>query len=170
MLLKDDGAIFISINHKELANVRKIADEIFGEDNMLCLFSWRTDGNFDNQAKFKYCHEYVIAYAKQETAFKHPLVVDPGTPSDSKIFRPEIRNTIVKNGPKNPPREITLTVGFPAAFESGSISIRTDSWPHIRAEILVKESKLTHSTKVYSGWSSKELLEEFIANKCLGMV
>lgn len=169
MLLKDDGAIFISINHKELANVRKIADEIFGEDNMLCLFSWRTDGNFDNQAKFKYCHEYVIAYAKQETAFKHPLVVDPGTPSDSKIFRPEIRNTIVKNGPKNPPSEITLPVGFPAAFESGSISIRTDSWPHIRAEILVKESKLTHSTKVYSGWSSKELLEEFIANKCLAI-
>lgn len=169
MLLKDDGAIFISINHKELANVRKIADEIFGEDNMLCLFSWRTDGNFDNQAKFKYCHEYVIAYAKQETAFKHPLVVDPGTPSDSKIFRPEIRNTIVKNGPKNPPSEITLPVGFPAAFESGSISIRTDSWPHIHAKILVEESKLTHSTKVYSGWSSKELLEQFIANNCLAI-
>lgn len=165
-LLKDDGAIFISINHKEVANIRKIGDEIFGEDNMLCLFAWRTDGNFDNQAKFKYCHEYVIAYAKQETAFQHPLVVDPGTPADSKIFRPEIRNTIVKNGPKNPPSEITLPIDFPASFESGSISVRTDSWPNIREEITVKDGKLTHGAKVYSGWSSKELLEEFIGNKC----
>lgn len=165
-LLKDDGAIFISINHKEVANIRKIADEIFGEDNMLCLFAWRTDGNFDNQAKFKYCHEYVIAYAKQETAFQPPLTVDPSTPKDSKIFRPEIRNTIVKNGPKNPPSEIILPAGFPAAFESGSISARADSWPHIRSDIKVEAGKLTHSVQIYSGWSSKELLEEFIASGC----
>jgi adenine-specific DNA-methyltransferase len=165
-LLKDDGAIFISINHKELANIRKISDEIFGEANMLCLFAWRTDGNFDNQAKFKYCHEYVIAYAKQEPAFLHPLVVDPGTPPESKIFRAEIRNTIVKNGPKNPASEITLPIGFPAAFGSGKILIRTDSWPHIRETIVVKDGKIAEKSKVYSGWSSKELLEEFIENKC----
>ncbi len=165
-LLKDDGAIFISINHKELANIRKIADEIFGENNMLCLFAWRTDGNFDNQAKFKYCHEYVIAYAKLESAFQHPLVVDPGTPADSKIFRAEIRNTIVKNGPKNPASQITLPVGFPAAFDNGVIPVRNDGWPNIHENIKVKDGKLTQSAKVYSGWSSKELLEEFIDKKC----
>jgi len=165
-LLKDDGAIFISINYKEVANIRKVADEIFGEDNMLCLFAWRTDGNFDNQAKFKYCHEYIIAYAKQESAFQHPLVVDPGTPVESKIFRAEIRNTIVKNGPKNPASEITLPVGFPAAFDSGIVAVRANSWPNILEEIKVKGGKLTHSAKVYSGWSSKELLEEFIGKKC----
>lgn len=165
-LLKDDGAIFVSINHKEVANIRKIADEIFGEENMLCLFAWRTDGNFDNQAKFKYCHEYIVAYAKQEIAFKHPFTVDPSTPKNSKIFRSEIRNTIVKNGPKNPPSEITLPIGFPAAFDSGAISDRTDSWPHIRGEVKIKDGKLTQDAKVYSGWSSKDLLEEFISNKC----
>ena len=165
-LLRDDGAIFISINHKEVANIRRIADEVFGEDNMLCLFAWRTDGNFDNQAKFKYCHEYIIAYAKKESEFLHPLTVDPSTPDDSKIFRSEIRNTIVKNGPKNPPSEVTLPAGFPAAFESGSISARTDSWPHVRDEVQVKDGRLSRSVKVYSGWSSKELLEEFIQNSC----
>jgi adenine-specific DNA-methyltransferase len=165
-LLTDDGVIFISINHKEIANIRKIADEIFGEDNMLCLFAWRTDGNFDNQAKFKYCHEYIIAYAKQEAEFPHPLVVDPGTPANSKIFRPEIRNTIVKNGPKNPPSEITLPAGFPAAFDSGTISARTNAWPNIRTDITVNEGKVTHSVQIYSGWSSKDLLEQFIDNQC----
>jgi len=165
-LLDEDGVIFISINHKELANLRKIADEIFGEDNMLCLFSWRTDGNFDNQAKFKYCHEYVIAYAKQESRFPHPLVVDPSTPVDSKIFRAEIRNTIVKNGPKNPPSQITLPVGFPSAFESGAISTRSDAWPHLLGDVRIENNKLTQSVQVYSGWSSKELLEAFIENDC----
>jgi adenine-specific DNA-methyltransferase len=165
-LLRSDGAIFISINHMEVANLRKIADEVFGEHNMLCLFAWRTDGNFDNQAKFKYCHEYVLAYAKEESEFQHPLTVDPSTPEGSKIFRPEIRNTIVKNGPKNPASEITLPAGFPAAFESGFIAVRTDSWPHVRDEVQVNGGKLTHSVRVYSGWSSKELIEEFIENRC----
>jgi len=165
-LLNDDGVIFISINHKEVANIRKITDEVFGEDNMLCLFAWRTDGNFDNQAKFKYCHEYIIAYAKQESAFPHPLVVDPNTPADSKIFRPEIRNTIVKNGPKNPPSQVTLPVGFPSGFEVGNLSARTDSWPHLLDDIRVVDHKLSHEARVYSGWSSKELLEEFIDKNC----
>ncbi|MDA8135872.1 MAG: DNA methyltransferase [Desulfobacteraceae bacterium] len=165
-LLDDSGVIFISINHKEICNLRKIADEIFGETNMLCLFAWRTDGNFDNQAKFKYCHEYVIAYAKQETSFPHPLIVDPNIPEDSKIYRPEIRNTVVKNGPKNPPSAITLPSGFPAAFECGFINMRKDAWPHFLTDAQIEQSKLVHPADVYSGWSSKELLLDFINNGC----
>ncbi len=167
--MSDDGIIFISINHKELANLRKICDEIFGEANMLCLFAWRTDGNFDNQAKFKYCHEYIIAYAKQEDAFPHPLVVDPNTPKESKIYRSEIRNTIVKNGTKNPPSKITLPVDFPSSFESGDIKTRTDSWPHFLGDAKVESSRLIQVVDVYSGWSSKDLLMEFIGNGCHGI-
>jgi len=165
-LLRDDGVIFISINHKELANIRKISDEVFGEENMLCVFAWRSDGNFDNQAKFKYCHEYIVAYAKQEPNFPHPLTVDPSIPKDSKIFRDEIRNTIVKNGPKNPQSEIFLPDGFPASFDTGVIVARDNSWPNLRDTAHVKDGKLVRSARLYSGWSSKELLEEFIKNNC----
>jgi len=35
-LLKDNGVIFISINDNEVANLRKICDEIFGEENFVC--------------------------------------------------------------------------------------------------------------------------------------
>lgn len=165
-LLSDDGAIFISINHKELANLRRLTDEIFGEDNLLCLFAWRTDGNFDNQAKFKYCHEYVVAYAKNEESFLHPLVVDPSTPPDSKLFRAEIRNTIVKNGPKNPASEVTLPAGFPASAESFVIQARSDSWPHLRDDVQVSNGKTIRPFRAYSGWSSKDLLDAFIQNRC----
>jgi len=165
-LLRDDGVIFISIDDNEAANLKLLCDEIFGAENLLCHFSWRTDGNFDNQAKFKRCHEYVLAYAKNEVSFPHPLTIDPSTPSDSKIFRPEIRNTIVKNGPKNPTSEVTLPAGFPAAFEQGVIPPRHDIWPHILDEMLVKDGKLSRAARVFSGWSSKELLEAFMANDC----
>ena len=40
-LLRTDGIIFVSINHKEIANLKRVMDEIFGEDNMLCQFSCR---------------------------------------------------------------------------------------------------------------------------------
>jgi adenine-specific DNA-methyltransferase len=164
-LLRDDGVIFISIDDNEVANLKLLCDEIFGEENLLCQFAWRTDGNFDNQAKFKRCHEYVLAYAKSEKTFPHPLTVDPSTPSDSKIFRPEIRNTIVKNGPKNPTSEVILPVGF-SAFDVGTIQPRQNLWPHVLDEIKVNGGRLTQSARVFSGWSSKDLLEAFIANGC----
>lgn len=164
-LLSEDGAIFISINHKELSNLQKVCSEIFGEDNFLCLFAWRTDGNFDNQAKFKVCHEYILAYARQESAFPHPPVIDPNTPEGSKLFRPEIRNTIVKNGPKNPASGITLPTGFPTAFESGVIPARNSSWPHFSSDIVVEGGRTATESIAYSGWSSKELLTSFIDNK-----
>lgn len=39
-LLTEDGMIFISISDKELYNLKKICDEIFGEDNFVCTFIW----------------------------------------------------------------------------------------------------------------------------------
>jgi len=58
-LLREDGVIFISIDDNEASNLRKVCDELFGEENFLAQLSWKTDGNFDNQAKFKKCHEYI---------------------------------------------------------------------------------------------------------------
>ena len=164
-LLTNDGVIFISINDKEVSNLKYLCNEIFSEDNFLCQFSWRTDGNFDNQAKFKNCHEYVLVYAKDEEQFPHPPVIDPNTPPDSKLFRPEIRNTIVKNGPKNPASKIELPAGFPAEGKSTKITSRKDAWPHYDSDVIIENYCLKNSVNVYSGWSSKELLLSFIKNK-----
>ena len=97
-------------------HLRRICDEVFGEECRMAQFTWRTDGNFDNQAKIKECHEYILMYAKNPEKFPHPPVVDPGIPDESKLFLPEIRNTIVKNGPKNPASEIAATRWFSMRF------------------------------------------------------
>jgi adenine-specific DNA-methyltransferase len=165
-LLRNDGAFFCAIDDIEVAKVRTILDEVFGEENFLAQFAWRTDGNFDNQAKIKTCHEYVLLYAKSVESFPHPPVMDPSTSSESKLFKPEIRNTIVKNGPKNPASRITLPKGFPADFESGRISKRTSPWPIYLSDAVVEDWKLVSAVGVESGWSSKDLALEFIGNGC----
>lgn len=65
-LLKDDGVIFISIDDNEVTNLRKLCDEVFGEENIVGNIIWRnvTDNNPSNIATE---HEYILAYAKSKT-------------------------------------------------------------------------------------------------------
>jgi adenine-specific DNA-methyltransferase len=163
-LLRDDGVIFVSIDDNEVHNLRLMMNEIFGEENFISQFVWRTDGNFDNQAKIKNCHEYILLFAKSEALFPHPPVVDPNVPETSKLYKEEIRNTIVKNGPKNPISVIDIPIGFPCDFKEGLIKQRSDNYPFYRNDAIVNEFSLKNNVKVESGWSSKELLMKFIEN------
>ena len=164
-LLSPDGLIFISIDDNEYQSLKFICDEIFGKRNFITNFTWRTDGNFDNQAKIKINHEYILCFSKNSELFQFPKVVDPNISIESKLFKKEIRNTIVKNGPKNPISSVTLPIGFPADFENGIIKARTDSWPHYKNDAIIENYKLTTEVEVSSGWSSKGILIAFIENK-----
>ena len=64
-LLRDDGVIFISIDETELHNLKKICDEVFGEENFIADFVWHNKRGGGNDAKFVAVeHEYVVLYAK----------------------------------------------------------------------------------------------------------
>ncbi len=163
--LREDGVIFISIDDDEVHHLRALMDEIFGIKNRLATLVWKTDGNFDNQAKIKNCHEYVLAYALSPEKFPHPKVVDPSVSATSKLNRPVIQNTIVKNGPKNPISEVLLPIGFPASVSEATISARTNAWPHYKNDAFIANGVLTNEVFVSSGWSSKSILVDFIKNK-----
>jgi adenine-specific DNA-methyltransferase len=162
--LRDDGVIFVSIDDDEVHHLRLLMDEIFGVKSRLATLVWKTDGNFDNQAKIKNCHEYVLAYALNTDKFPHPKVIDPSVGASSKLNRPIIQNTIVKNGPKNPISNVELPAGFPASTDNFQVSARTDSWPHYQVDAYISGGKLTNKAVVSSGWSSKSILLEFIKN------
>jgi adenine-specific DNA-methyltransferase len=165
-LLRDDGVLLVSINDIETASLRFMLDEVFGEENFLCQFIWNNEGNVDQQSKIKGVHEYIVAYVRAIDLFTHPSVIDPNIEETSKLYNDQIENSITKNGPANPPSEIVLPAGFPAAFEAGRIAKRTNEWPHILDDIVVGGSKLVKVARVKSGWSSKNLLELFINNGC----
>ncbi len=163
-LLSEDGVIFISINDKEFNNLSKICEEVFNRKNELGCFCWRTDGNFDNQARIKSCHEYILLYSKNEQKIGLPNAIDPNVPKSSKIFKEEIRNTIIKNGIKNPICEVEIPKGFPADIESCIINKRDLIWPKYSESIIVKNFKTTNKVTASTGWASKEQLVEFISN------
>lgn len=162
-LLRDDGVLLVSIDDGEVHHLRALLDEIFGAAAHLTTFVWRTAGNFDNQAKIKHCHEYVLAYTPRPALFVPPRVIDPAVAARSKLRREFIQNTIVKNGPKNPCSEITLPAGFPASVAQAHIPARDDRWPHFREAAEIVDGRLLKPVRVVSGWSSKAILEAFIA-------
>jgi adenine-specific DNA-methyltransferase len=139
-LLRRDGLLLISIDDNELHHLRALCDAVFGEDRWMATFVWRTDGNIDNQAKIKINHEYIVCLSPSPDDFAVSATIDPNTKPDSKLHSPEIRNSVVKNGPKNPVSEIEIPAGFPASFDEGSIlramtsgrsSTRTSSSPEV---------------------------------------
>ena len=67
-LLKDDGVIFISIDDNEVANLRKLCDEIFGEDNFVAEFVWQKKKGGGNDSKYVATeHEYLLMFAKNKS-------------------------------------------------------------------------------------------------------
>jgi adenine-specific DNA-methyltransferase len=62
-LLRDDGALFISIDEAESSNLREIADEIMGPGNFIAQMVW--SGGRKNDSKYiSVSHEYILCYAK----------------------------------------------------------------------------------------------------------
>ena len=72
-LLSDHGAIFVSIDDNELANLKLVMDEIFGSKNYLGLITRKqSSGSKNDTGKNKLINtaDYLLCYGKQEFSFK----------------------------------------------------------------------------------------------------
>lgn len=63
-LLSDDGVIFISIDDHERDNLKKIADEIFGEGSFIASIVWRKKASPDARSTIGSVHDYLLCYVK----------------------------------------------------------------------------------------------------------
>lgn len=63
-LLKDDGVIFVSIDDNEVAQLRILMDEVFGEENFVGSIIWQTATD-NNATQIATEHEYIICYCKE---------------------------------------------------------------------------------------------------------
>ncbi len=103
-LLNEDGAIFISIDDHEEHNLKKICDEVYGEQNFVACIVWqRTYAPISLKKYFSESHEFCYVYAKKLEQFKMNL-----------LPRSDKQNKDYKN-PDNDPRGVwkvgNLTVG-----------------------------------------------------------
>ena len=74
-LLKDDGAIFISIDDNEYDNLRKVCDEVFGGSNFVATIIWQKVFSPKNTAAyFSEDHDYIVVYAKDKSTWSPTLL------------------------------------------------------------------------------------------------
>lgn len=101
-LLTDDGVIFISIDDNEVENLRKVCNEVFGEQNFVDCLHWKKK----KQPSFLAKHtakvmEYVIVYAKntfkleklsiEKVSDSNKKVININNKVSSRIFKPGVR-------------------------------------------------------------------------------
>lgn len=64
-LLSDDGIIFISIDDNEVNNLKKICDEVFGEDNFIgCIVVKSNPRGSQSEKNLAQLHEYILSFSK----------------------------------------------------------------------------------------------------------
>lgn len=161
LLSPHNGVLLISINDDEAHYLKVLCDELLGRNSFVASLVWNYEGNTDNQAKIINYHEYILVYSKTGD-IDEPGVIDPNIAEGSKLYRSEIRNTVVKNGPKNPLVTVTLPSGFPCNFEAGIIKSKDVIFPQYSADIEVEDFKIVYDVRATTGWSSRTILENFI--------
>ncbi|MGP3399702.1 site-specific DNA-methyltransferase [Lactobacillus crispatus] len=117
-LLTDDGVIFISIDDNEDANLKKICDEVFGENNFLAQVIWeRAYAPINLKKNFSESHDYILVYAKDAT-----LVETRGIPRNDEA---DDRYSNPDNDPRGVWQSDNLSVG--PAIEANIYPIKTPS-------------------------------------------
>lgn len=73
--LRDDGAIFVSVDDNEAAALRLLMDEIFGGGNFVATIAWQKIYTVKNSAKhFSDMHDYIVIYAKGKSNWARNLL------------------------------------------------------------------------------------------------
>ena len=63
-LLREDGVIFISLDDNEIHHLRKLCDEVFGEDNFYSQIIVRANSRGQTYNQIAKTHEYILIYTK----------------------------------------------------------------------------------------------------------
>lgn len=153
-LLREDGVIFISIDDIEITHLRKLCNEIFGEENFVSNLIWKSGrtaaSHFTNE------HEYILCFAKNKSEL--PLFKFEGEESisDRAIKRPSEKNPVSQiNFPKGMDFECEDKI-FPSEFGNGE-PIKV-----INGVFEAKDGKLANDVTLEAAWTMKDMIESWI--------
>jgi adenine-specific DNA-methyltransferase len=163
-LLKDDGVIFISIDDGEVANLRRLADEIFGDDNFITQVEWqRAYAPVNMNRFFSPNHDHLLVYVKnidkastnklprtdkQLKDYKNP---DNDPRGKWKVGNPSVGPAVEKNI-----YPITLPSGRTVYPPSG----RSWLYSEKRYHELIEDDRIYFGEKGDSTWAPKLFLNE----------
>jgi adenine-specific DNA-methyltransferase len=159
-LLSDDGAIFISIDDNEVANLKLVCDEIFGARNYIANFIWRkVDSPNDNKVPITPDHEYIIAYAQNKERVNFSQMSAPGiveaygqTDENGRRYRDRL---LKKNG-RNSMRRDRPTMYFPLTAPNGKEVYPTHDNGEEARWAMSKEGVARHQENATLIWKERQ--------------
>ena len=164
-ILSNDGVIFVSIDDGECQNLRKICDEIFGENNFISQLVWekKKKGAFLSGSATN-VKEYVLAYARNITSFKGLI----GEIARGEETYPVIKTTntrgerLIKKGIPSKFREIDHVVKAGSRISSGNMEMI------LLSDLVIKNGVLAEDVRVDSNWIySQVLIDKYAADRSL---
>ncbi len=142
-MLRDDGAIFVSIDDTEVSALRLIMDEIFGHACFLAELIWKSRQHLDSRSKngISLDHEYVLVYEKKR---------------GSVSFRGKERDTTKYKNPDNDPRGTWMSrsiLGLATAKQR----------PNLHYDLIDPRTRLSYPCPPATGWRySKETMGKLV--------
>lgn len=166
--LREDGVIFISIDDNEQTHLKKVCDEIFGEENFISTFIWNTkkgaQGMFTKN-RIVFNHEYVLVYAKNQGKFTF-LGMDRDmrgfSNPDNDPRGPWKRQYLQRKGQKLPTRTVRdPKTGYEHQIETPYTQEKIDRW--------IRENRIIFPDlkKGFHYPARKEFLKEYKSKKQL---
>ena len=161
-LLKSDGIIFISIDDNEVHNLKKICDEIFGENNFIDILKWKKK----KQPSFLATHiakvmEYVLIYSKNSSELEK-ISIEGTTDLTKKVVNISNKESIRKFKPG-----VRVKISDEGIIKKGKYKIKTTEIEYLN-DIYYKNGITQNEVEVKAKFSvSQEKIDDFIDNSLL---
>lgn len=158
-LLTDDGVIFISIDDHEVHNLRKVCDEIFGEENLLAELIWNLSSG-TQAGHFTRSNEMIITYAKHKDRLPYFKDRSWGT----------IKHGALKKISKvNPSSEVKFPAGS-ITFEGENAEFEgvlgeSEKQYIKKGKLKFKDGVLVEDVVIEAGWAMKNQLLSWLDGK-----
>lgn len=154
-LLADDGIIFISMDDNEFENLRKVCNEIFGEQNNLTPFIWHLPRGI-NAGIIARAHEYVLVYCKNIQLVKNFNRIGEEDYSIERCNK--------KIDSRHPESTITFPAGIRYEGEDKTMSgvLEGSEKVTILGEMVFKNGRLANPVTLSAGWTMKAMIESWL--------
>ncbi|MGB0938649.1 MAG: site-specific DNA-methyltransferase [Colwellia sp.] len=164
-LLTDDGVIFISIDDNEVCNLRKICEEIFGEDNFIAELCWekKKKGTFLSNSLTN-IKESILVFAKNINVF-NGLIGEIKTDAETYPCINASNKREIRTIPKGIISKFKKSDYF---LPKGSeISVTTMSLV-LHSDLVIKNNELAEELVIEGNWRyTQEKMERYAKEKNL---
>ncbi len=157
-LLSEEGVIFVSIDDRELANLRLLMNEIFGEENFVSELVWNL-GTGTEAGHFTRSHEYILVYARSKPALPYFPTID----------RTPIKHGALKKISRaNPASEITFPAGM--GFEGKDATFfgelgGSEKQIIVSDKMIFENGKLKMPVTLRAGWAMKNQILSWLSDE-----